>query len=159
MPRLTNNVLLATSSDIFIVECKKKSDKKKKRSSSDKGEKAARRRSSSSSSSRDGSHHSATTKQQQEQSTETGKIVSTPVDFIIPGRLELPSSSAHRSTGGYGRHRRPPLTSTEAPTLRPTPAFPSILFFPSLAHRLDRSPCFFFVIAAHLPFATITTTR
>lgn len=97
-----------------IVEFKKKSDKKKKkkkRSSSDKEDKAGRRRNSSSSSSRDGSHHSAT--KQQEQSSESGKIVSAPVDFIVPGRLDLPSST-HRSAGVYTqkqsrRHRRPPL--------------------------------------------------
>ncbi|XP_059350502.1 protein winged eye-like isoform X1 [Daphnia carinata] len=85
--------------ELSSLKCKKKSDKKKKqkkRSSSDKEDKAGRRRNSSSSSSRDGSHHSAT--KQQEQSSEPAKIVSAPVDFIVPGRLDLPSST-HRSAG------------------------------------------------------------
>ncbi|EFX76319.1 hypothetical protein DAPPUDRAFT_322503 [Daphnia pulex] len=89
--------------ELSSLKCKKKSDKKKKkkRSSSDKEEKASRRRNSSSSSSRDGSHHWAT--KQPEQSSEPAKIVvSAPVDFIVPGRLELPSStttSTQRFTG------------------------------------------------------------
>ena len=98
----------------YFVEYKKKSDKKKKkkRSNSEKEDKATRRRNSSSSSSRDGSHHSAT--KQQEQPSEQGKIVSASVDFIIPGRLELPlSNTTQRSTGMYTeRHRRPLLFSS-----------------------------------------------
>ncbi len=82
--RVVHSVVLTNNVPVHSAECKKKSDKKKKkkRSSSDKEEKASRRRNSSSSSSRDGSHHSAT--KQPEQSSEPAKIVSAPVDFIVP---------------------------------------------------------------------------